>query len=63
LLSLSWVGEGYDWDATRVVVGFVVAAILLAAFIPIELRATEPVVPLSLFKSRVFTSSALLCSW
>ena len=60
MLSLSWVGEGYDWDATRVVVGFVVAAILLAAFIPIELRATEPVVPLSLFKSRVFTSSALL---
>ena len=60
LLSLSWVGEGYDWDATRVVVGFVVAAVLLALFIPIELRATEPVIPLSLFKSRVFTSSALL---
>ena len=60
LLSLSWVGEGYDWDATRVVVGFVVAAVLLAASIPIELRATEPVIPLSLFKSRVFTSSALL---
>jgi EmrB/QacA subfamily drug resistance transporter len=60
LLSLSWVGEGYDWDATRVVIGFVVAALLLAAFIPVELRATEPVIPLSLFKSRVFTSSALL---
>ncbi|HSK86160.1 MAG TPA: MFS transporter [Rubrobacter sp.] len=60
MLSLSWVGEGYDWDATRVVVGFVVAALLLAAFIPVELRATEPVIPLSLFKSRVFTSSALL---
>lgn len=60
LLSLSWVGEGYGWDATRVVVGFVVAAVLLAAFIPIELRAPEPVIPLSLFKSRVFTSAALL---
>src|SRR5919107_1524836 len=60
LLALSWVGEGYDWDATRVVIGFVVAAVLFAAFIPIEHRATEPVIPLSLFKSRVFTSSALL---
>jgi EmrB/QacA subfamily drug resistance transporter len=60
LLSLSWVGVGYDWDATRVVAGFVVAAVLLAAFISIELRAAEPVIPLSLFKSRVFTSSALL---
>ena len=60
LLALSWVGEGYDWDATRVVIGFVVAGILLAAFIPVELRADEPVIPLSLFKSRVFGSAALL---
>ena len=28
LLALSWVGEGYDWDATRVVVGFVLSGIL-----------------------------------
>src|SRR5919112_1606792 len=60
LLSLSWVGEGYNWDATRVVIGFVIAGILLAAFIPIELRAAEPIIPLSLFKSRVFGSAALL---
>ncbi|MDQ3863875.1 MAG: MFS transporter, partial [Actinomycetota bacterium] len=60
LLALSWVGEGYDWDATRVVIGFVVAGILLAAFIPVELRAAEPIIPLSLFKSRVFGSATLL---
>ncbi len=60
LLALSWVGEGYDWDATRVVIGFVVAGILFATFIPVELRATEPLIPLSLFKSRVFSSAALL---
>ena len=60
LLSLSWVGEGYDWDATRVVIGFIVSAVLLAVFVPIEMRADEPVIPLSLFRSRVFTSAALL---
>ena len=60
MLALSWVGEGYDWDATRVVIGFVIAGILLATFIPIELRAAEPIIPLSLFKSRVFGSAALL---
>ncbi|MDQ3378004.1 MAG: MFS transporter [Actinomycetota bacterium] len=60
LLALSWVGEGYDWSAERVVYGFIVSAILLAAFIPIELRAIEPIIPLSLFKSRTFTSAALL---
>ncbi|MCA1738081.1 MAG: DHA2 family efflux MFS transporter permease subunit, partial [Actinobacteria bacterium] len=60
LLALSWVGEGYAWDAERVVAGFIISVVLLAAFIPIELRAAEPVIPLSLFKSRVFTSAALL---
>ncbi len=33
---------------------------LLAAFIPVELRVTEPVIPLSLFKSRVFASASIL---
>ena len=60
LLALSWVGEGYDWDAGRVIAGFIISAVLLAAFIPIELRAAEPIIPLSLFKSRVFASATLL---
>jgi EmrB/QacA subfamily drug resistance transporter len=60
LLALSWVGQGDAWDARRVVTGFVISGVLLAAFIPIELRASEPVIPLSLFRSRVFTSASLL---
>jgi len=60
LLALSWVGEGDRWDAGRVIAGFVISAILLAAFIPIELRAAEPIIPLSLFKSRVFASASVL---
>jgi MFS family permease len=60
LLALSWVGEGNAWDTTRVVIGFVISAVLLAIFIPIELRASEPVVPLTLFRSRVFASASLL---
>jgi EmrB/QacA subfamily drug resistance transporter len=60
LLALSWVGQGDAWDARRVVAGFVVSGVLLGAFVPIELRAAEPVIPLSLFRSRVFTSASLL---
>lgn len=60
LLALSWVGEGYEWGATRVVAGFVVSAVLLAVFVPMERRAEEPIIPLSLFGSRTFTSAALL---
>ncbi len=40
--------------------GFVVSAVLLAVFIPVELRVTEPVIPLWLFKSRVFASASIL---
>src|SRR5919199_445976 len=60
LLSLSRVGEGYAWGDGWVIAGFIVSAILLAAFIPIELRAAEPVIPLSLFNSRVFVSASTL---
>ena len=60
LLALSWIGEGDAWDANRVAAGFVLAAVLLAVFVPVELRAREPIIPLSLFKSRVFVTSALL---
>jgi EmrB/QacA subfamily drug resistance transporter len=60
LLALSWVGQGDAWDAGHVVAGFAISAILLTIFVPIELRAPEPVIPLSLFRSRVFTSASLL---
>ena len=60
LLALSWVGSGAAWNADRVVAGFIVSAVILVAFIFVELRAPEPIIPLWLFKSRVFSSAALL---
>ena len=60
LLALTWVGEGDPWYASRVLAGFAVSAVLLAVFVSVELRAEEPVIPLSLFKNRVFLSAAML---
>jgi EmrB/QacA subfamily drug resistance transporter len=60
LLALTWVGEGDPWYASRVLAGFAVSAVLLAVFVSVELRAEEPVIPLSLFKNRIFLSAALL---
>jgi EmrB/QacA subfamily drug resistance transporter len=60
LLALSWVGQGDAWDAWRVVVGFIASGILLGAFVPLELRASEPVIPLSLFRNRTLISASLL---
>lgn len=40
--------------------GFVVSAVLLAVFVPLELRTPEPILPLSLFKGRVFATASIL---
>lgn len=60
LLALSWVGEGYGWGSTRVLVGFAVAAASLALFLPIEARSPEPIIPLSMFRDRSFVSASIV---
>src|SRR5262249_18266815 len=49
LLALTWVNE-YGWTSTRVESLLAVAAVMLVAFIYVELKAPEPLLPLSLFK-------------
>jgi len=60
LLALSWAGEGYAWDSTRVVVGLVIAAVFFALFVPIELRASDPILPFSLFRDRTMAAVCFL---
>ncbi len=60
LLALSWVGEGDAWTAGRVLGGFAVAAVFLALFVPIELRAAEPVIPFTLFRNRAIAAAAIV---
>ena len=42
----------HSWGATGTVVPLVLAVVLLAGFVAIELRSPEPLMPLSIFKSR-----------
>ncbi len=55
LLATSWGGTTYPWGSPQIIGLAVVGGLLLAAFVPIELRAEEPVLPLRLFRSSVFT--------
>lgn len=57
LLATSWGGTTYPWDSVQVLGLLAVGAVLLAAFVPIEMRAEEPVIPLRLFRSSIFTFS------
>jgi predicted MFS family arabinose efflux permease len=49
-----WGGERYAWNSLQVISLAVGAVALLAAFIWREKRAAEPVLPLRLFRDRVF---------
>jgi EmrB/QacA subfamily drug resistance transporter len=52
LLALTFVGNGASWTSAQVVIGLAVAAVGLALFIPIEMRAAEPIVPMRLLRNR-----------
>jgi EmrB/QacA subfamily drug resistance transporter len=58
LLFLSWSGPGNGWgDGTSI--GLLVAALVLSvAFVLIELRVPEPIIPMDLFKGRIFSGNA-----
>jgi EmrB/QacA subfamily drug resistance transporter len=54
ILLTTWGGNEYAWGS-GVILGLAAAGIaLLAAFVWQELRAVEPVIPLSLFRSSIF---------
>lgn len=48
------------WTAPQVIGGYVVGAVVLAAFIVIERRATAPLLHLSLFKNRAFSIGSIV---
>ncbi|WP_433219978.1 DHA2 family efflux MFS transporter permease subunit [Dactylosporangium sp. CS-047395] len=55
ILALSWGGNQYEWSSPVIVGLFAAAVVLLAAFVVVELRAAEPMLPMRLFRNSVFT--------
>jgi EmrB/QacA subfamily drug resistance transporter len=47
----------YGWGATRTIAVLAAAAVLLAAFLLIERRVTDPILPLSIFRLRTLTGA------
>ncbi|WP_258573670.1 MFS transporter [Actinomadura parmotrematis] len=58
VLMTTWGGTEYDWISPQIIGLGAAALVLIAAWIWAEHRAAEPVLPLHLFKDRVFS----LCS-
>ncbi|MPZ73265.1 MAG: DHA2 family efflux MFS transporter permease subunit [Nitriliruptorales bacterium] len=55
LLVTVWGGETYAWTSPTIVGMSVAAMAAIVAFVAVERRAAEPILPLSLFRDPVFT--------
>lgn len=55
VLVTTWGGSQYAWGSPVIIAMITVAVLMLAAFIAVELRATEPVLPMHVFRNRNFS--------
>ncbi len=60
LLAFSWAGSRYDWLSPQVIGFFGWAVLGLIVFTYAEMRTEEPLLPISLFRNRIFAVSALI---
>ncbi|UQA95768.1 DHA2 family efflux MFS transporter permease subunit [Streptomyces halobius] len=60
VLMASLGGVSYPWDSWQIVGFGVLGVVLLIAFVLVERRAAEPVLPLRLFTLRTFTLTAVI---
>ncbi len=60
VLMVSLGGTTYPWASSEIVAFGVVTVLALIAFVFAERRATEPVLPLRLFRNQVFTASGVV---
>ena len=59
-LATSWGGSTYSWVSPTILGLFAASVLALAIFVWVELRAKEPVLPIRLFGSPVFTVCCVL---
>ena len=57
LLATSLGGTSYPWGSATILGLYAVGVVALVAFLVVERRAEEPVIPLRLFRSSVFSAS------
>jgi len=66
LLYLNWAGGVYGWTSWQGLALAIAAVVLALAFVRIEFGASEPIIPMSLFRNRIFSTGtifAFLMGW
>jgi EmrB/QacA subfamily drug resistance transporter len=60
LLSFTWAGNQFEWVSPEIIGLFAVTIVAFLLFIRTEKRVSSPVLPLGMFKNKVFTVSNLI---
>ncbi|MFG2330257.1 MDR family MFS transporter [Streptomyces sp. NPDC048604] len=60
VLVTTWGGTEYDWDSAAILGLSAVGVLSLAAFLWVETRAADPIMPLHIFRSRNFTLMSVI---
>ena len=60
ILATSWGGTQYAWGSATIIGLFGASLISLAIFVFVEIRAEEPILPMRLFRGRVFSLASIL---
>lgn len=60
IMVASFGGTTWDWDSPQIIGLTVLGVVLAVAFVSVERRAAEPVLPLKLFRIRTFVLSAVI---
>ncbi|MDE2694930.1 MAG: MDR family MFS transporter [Chloroflexota bacterium] len=60
LLAMVWGGDRYEWVSVETAGLLAISLVALAGFVAVEARVAEPLVPLFLFRNKVFAVSTVL---
>ncbi len=60
LLAFSWAGSRYAWASPQIIGMLTWAAVATAMFAYAEMRTEEPLLPMGLFRNRIFAVSAVV---
>ncbi len=60
ILFTSLGGTTWPWGSTRIIALAVIGSVLLVGFVLVERTAAEPILPLGLFRNRVFTVTSVI---
>jgi EmrB/QacA subfamily drug resistance transporter len=60
VLATSWGGTQYPWGSAEIISLFAISIAAVVIFVFVELHAAEPILPMRLFRGRVFATASVL---